>query len=167
MGDDLVERLEALGRGGHEAADARPPPGRDLRPDVHDDEALDAVRVAAGVVHRHAPAERERHQAEAAKAEGVDEGLEVAEQRRVGVVAVGRRVGVAVTTLVEHDDVEAAGQQAGLVVPRAGVAGDAMEEDHRRRRRRAPLGVMEALAVQDDGPVGVHARIVTLIRSDR
>ena len=116
--------------------------------------------MATGVVYRHAPAARERHQAEAAKAEGVDEGLEIAEQRGVRVVAVGRRVGVAVAALVEHDHVTTLGQQTGLVVPCAGVAGDAVEKDHGRRRRRAPLGVVEALAVQDDGAVGMHARIV-------
>ncbi len=58
--------------------------------------------------------------------------------------------------LVERQDPVAGGEGAGLVVPGARVAGDAVEQDEGRRRRLAPFGVVKPLTLQDDRSILMH-----------
>ena len=38
------------------------------------------------------------------------------------------------------------------------MAGDAVEHEEGGRCRRAPFGVVKPLALQDDDPIGMHAK---------
>ena len=126
------------------------PLGVDLRTDVDDDQTLDPRGVMAGEVDGHPAPERQGDQRDPVQAERLREGLEVAEQGGVGVVGVGRGIGVAVTALVQRQHAVAGRQQTGFVVPGAGVPRDAVQHDDGRRRRRAPLRVVVTPSLQRD-----------------
>ena len=56
--------------------------------------------------------------------------------------------------LVEREDPPAGHEPLGQMVPHARVAGDAVQEDDRRRVRRAPVQIMQRDAVDADGALG-------------
>jgi len=115
--------------------------------------------VAAGEGDGHAPAHREPDDREVPEPERVGEGREVGRHRRHGVVAVGRRIRIAVTALVEREDAVARGEGARLVVPGAGVAGDPVEQHDRGRRGVSPFGVVKPLAVQRERSIVVDTEL--------
>ena len=60
--------------------------------------------------------------------------------------------------LIERQHAIARGEPGGLLVPRAGVAGDAVKHDEGGGGGGAPLGVVKSLAVQEKGLVAEHRR---------
>ena len=65
------------------------------------------------------------------------------------------------TALVQRQHAVAGRQQTRFVVPGAGVPRDPVQHDDGERRRRAPLRVVVTPSLQRDGPIRVHATIVT------
>ena len=154
-----LEVVEALGRLCHQRADTQAAGRRDLGADVHDHEALHSPGVGAGEGDGHAPAHREPDERDAREPDRVDEGRQVARHRCHRVVAVGSRVRVAVTALVEDQNPVAGGERARLVVPGPGVTGDPVEQHHGGRRGGSPVQEVKLLAVQHERTVVVDARL--------
>ncbi len=153
--DGRREVVEALGRVRHQRADPQAPGRRDVRADVHDHQAVHASGVGAGEGDGHAPAHREPDEGEVPELDRVDEGRQVTGHRRHGVVAVGRRVRVAVAAGVECQDAVAGGERARLVVPGAGVARDPVEEHDRGGGGGAPVQEMKPLTMQHERSIVV------------
>src|SRR5437016_7406172 len=142
--DGLLLRFYPLGRSRHHLPDALHPWQVDLGTDVHDAEPLDPRGVAASRVgDADTAAHGEPDQGEALETERLHEPLDVAGHRRDAVVTVPGAVAVAVAALVEGDDADMGGEITRQRVPRAGVARDAVEEDHGRRGLRAPRDIVK------------------------
>jgi hypothetical protein len=60
------------------------------------------------------------------------------------------------TPLVEGEHAIARGEPGGFVVPGPCVAGDTVEQQHRGRRRRPPLGIVKSLALQSERSISMH-----------
>ena len=87
-----------------------------------------------------------------AQPQRVGEGPEVVGHGRDRIVAVGRRVGVAVPALIQGDDTPVRRERDGEGVPGAGMSGDAVQQHQRRRRGVPPLDVVKPEAAQgEDG----------------
>ena len=85
-----------------------------------------------------------------AEAEPVGEGCQVAGLVAIGVGAARRPRALAMAAHIQRDDMEAVAEMPGEAVERVGAAGIAVHADERRRRRIAPIEVVQLKTVYRD-----------------
>ena len=104
-------------------------------------------RVLTGEGHAVAAAHGMADEDELVEGQSIAEGGQVGHVGVGGVVAVFGPIAVAAATLVQGEDVVVVAQGGGNVVPGMGVAAQAVDQQGYRLAHRAPVQVVEGMAV--------------------
>ena len=134
----------------------------DLGPDVDDHELLDELGALGREVDRVASAHRQADEDERFETEGLDDAADVVE-RDGRVVDVGR-IAVAVSALVEGEDVKMRLQRDAERVPGVRVPREAVQEEQRRSSLAAPVEQMQLETLDGERAIDraqeVHAHLI-------